>query len=868
MTDFQDTTTGDQAQAFGRGLDEPLPPQIDFVERIRQALPHEAESGAPDSYLTRCPAHDDNTPSLHVTFADDYTKVLLHDHGSAGCTAEEICAAAGLTLAHLFYEPGRDGITIEHLALAKGLDAKVIRSWSVFQRDKIGPLWIPYLPESETASSDAPLRLRHTLTDDTRKNGIRRFSWRKGSKPTLYGLRQMPAIRKAGYVVLVEGETDVWSMCAANVPSLGVPGASAWKTEWSPLLDGLDVFLWKEPGADGLERKLAGSVREVRVIDAPEGVKDPNEAHRLGRLSPAWITDLMNGARDADPDSGRRHRERWRGADFFLGDERCDDDAETAKRLDVDVDGGDLNRVAERVVAALMQANEPPRLFLDGTGTPARIVHDGDGHPLLEALDGDRMRFEVGRAVRCLRSGKATRTDPEPKPIEVYPPVSVVRAILARDTQPWPPVERIVRHPTFGGRSADALRTETGYAAGIRTYVDLPERGLGLAVPSQPSDQDTERARDLLLGDLLGEFPFADEADQANALAFLLLPFGRALITGSTPLHLVESPGPGSGKGKLVSVATILAGGGATLPEPHSEKEWRNLITGKAQAGDEFFAIGNLHRRLDSAALAEALTTPRWQDRLLGGNRTFSGSLRFVWSATANNPTLSSELVRRTVRIRLDAKVDRPWLRSGFRHPHLEQWTAEHRGDLVEAALTLWSAWLNRGCPAGKQTLGSFERWSETLGGILDVAGVNGFLANRDAFYEAADAEGEAWRTLADVWWQSFGSTDVTTSDLLFYARQVDDFPLGDGRTERALQTAFGLAIAAKRDNRLRLPGEEGEVTIAAGLTKTRTGVRTWRLLHTDGREKERSPGAVRGGAVAEVTTANPFAQPWTTGDA
>jgi hypothetical protein len=83
---------------------------------------------------------------------------------------------------------------------------------------------------------------------------------------------------------------------------------------------------------------------------------------------------------------------------------------------------------------------------------------------------------------------------------------------------------------------------------------------------------------------------------------------------------------------------------------------------------------------------------------------------------------------------RMDAKVENPRLRDvTFRHPNLKEWTAEHRPALVAALLTLVQAWIGADRPAytGKRLAG-FEAWSNVIGGVLQHAGVPGFLANRD----------------------------------------------------------------------------------------------------------------------------------------
>ena len=56
---------------------------------------------APDRWLARCPAHSDKRASLSVRELPD-GRVLVHDF--AGCSVEDVLAAAGLTMDALFPE--------------------------------------------------------------------------------------------------------------------------------------------------------------------------------------------------------------------------------------------------------------------------------------------------------------------------------------------------------------------------------------------------------------------------------------------------------------------------------------------------------------------------------------------------------------------------------------------------------------------------------------------------------------------------------------------------------------------------------------------------------------------------------------------
>ena len=67
------------------------------LEKLLSAIGDYKRSGK--SYKARCPAHEDNSPSLSISAAEDGT-VLVKCH--SGCTAEAIVTALGLTMRDLF----------------------------------------------------------------------------------------------------------------------------------------------------------------------------------------------------------------------------------------------------------------------------------------------------------------------------------------------------------------------------------------------------------------------------------------------------------------------------------------------------------------------------------------------------------------------------------------------------------------------------------------------------------------------------------------------------------------------------------------------------------------------------------------------
>ena len=280
----------------------------------------------------------------------------------------------------------------------------------------------------------------------------------------------------------------------------------------------------------------------------------------------------------------------------------------------------------------------------------------------------------------------------------------------------------------------------------------IPDRRVRGARLSRTADsrRKSPRRASCICDDLLGDFPFVVTAERAHAVALLLLGFLRAMIDGPTPLHLIEKPTPGTGATLMVdAIATILTGSGAgVMTEGRDDEEWRKRITAKLRQIPSIVLIDNLRAKLDSSAVAAALTAPFWEDRILGASEMARLPIRCVWIATGNNPTFSNEMARRLVRIRLDAHVERPWQRGGFRHPDLMTWVRANRAQ-ARRRLPHPLPGLDRRRPAARRAHHRQlrELGADVIGGVLEVAGIEGFLGNLDEMMEASDSEGAVWRS-------------------------------------------------------------------------------------------------------------------------
>jgi hypothetical protein len=257
--------------------------------RVETALAHlKGVRTSLHGWVACCPAHRDREPSLSIGLGDE-GQVLLNCF--AGCSLDSIVEAMGITVAELFpkaaSESGsqpeqtqRNVLTLVDLALDKLLPWKYLMHLGVTEQ-RAGYLQIPYhLPDGTPAPRH---RLRTALVA---KEGSH---WSKGSGEIVpYGLERLEEARKAGYLVIVEGESDCWTLWYHHFPALGLPGVEMVRTLKEAYLAGIDkVYIVREPDAAGARFvthfqqllqawKWPGKAYVVSLVDA----KDPNVLHK------------------------------------------------------------------------------------------------------------------------------------------------------------------------------------------------------------------------------------------------------------------------------------------------------------------------------------------------------------------------------------------------------------------------------------------------------------------------------------------------------------------------------------------------------------------------------------------------------------
>jgi hypothetical protein len=489
-----------------------------------------------------------------------------------------------------------------------------------------------------------------------------------------------------------------------------------------------------------------------------------------------------------------------------------------------------LRQPGQQALAALTKVNDEvweqtglPRFYVRGN-EPVRIRYNDEGALTAHEMTPRTFQHELTHAADFWKE--------KSKGVEaVSPPLEVCHYVLSAAEWSFPTLRGITTVPMF--RPDGTILASRGYDIPTGLIYDPPP-GFEVSVPERPMKQDVQNARKLLR-EMIGDFPYADQASAANTVALALTPVLREVIDGSVPLAAVDKPSPATGATLLVESLALATSGRepGALGAVEDDNEMRKQITAAMRAGEPWLFLDNVNVVLKSAALARALTAGVWEDRILGVSKVLRVPVRNVWVATANNLSLSLEIARRSYWIRLDAQMPEPWTRPAekFAHPDLKAWVRERRAEILAALLTIGRYWFVKGTPAaGGDTpvRGSFEAWSKILGGVLEAAGVEGFLTNSSGLYERATEDVGMWSAFLEVWHRTYRQEAKTAQAIVevLHHREAkatfrevlpDEFSLTDENLSRKLGKAFAKREGVRYGTQglyLKRAGERSKVVL------------------------------------------------------
>jgi hypothetical protein len=216
----------------------------DAYERFVRAL--EAK-GCRHGRQLRCPAHQDDSPSLSLAEGDD-GRVLVTCH--AGCETEDIVAALGLRLVDLFNNDRGSQMSTP------------VATYDY--RDEQGAL------------------LYQVCRFPSKRFGVRqpaeKGEWKWNVEDVRRVLYKLPELltQPEAQVFVVEGEKDADRLCALDLVATTNPmGAGKWRDEYSTCLRNRDVVILPDndtPGhqhADDVARSLTGIASSIKILELP-----------------------------------------------------------------------------------------------------------------------------------------------------------------------------------------------------------------------------------------------------------------------------------------------------------------------------------------------------------------------------------------------------------------------------------------------------------------------------------------------------------------------------------------------------------------------------------------------------------------------
>lgn len=468
------------------------------------------------------------------------------------------------------------------------------------------------------------------------------------------------------------------------------------------------------------------------------------------------------------------------------------DDPKPKELPQIVVNGRQIRLIIKDAWAAILKT-ERPKIYVRNHELVR--IRDGEHGRRIHPMTKDAVH---GALLRCATWVKAKQGDGGSFFVDDKPNNEIALDMLAYPHPSLDRLEAVLHAPSFSAEGK--LIEKAGYNEDSGIYYDELEKIPPVA--KKPTSDQVLSARMLIEDDVFVDFPFTSRADKAAAWATLLVPFVRRMISGSTPLHLVEAPVAGSGKGLLADIACIAFMGreAEVTMLPTDEEETRKKVTSLLRAGRPVITFDNLPYGSKSAVLAAILTSRTWTDRKLGVQEMIEMSNRAIWITTVNNPDFNVDLARRCIRIRIVPDVVRPWERAEFKHKDLRGWCRSHRREIVHAILTIVQYWIAKGMPRSDRTLGSFEAWSRTMGGILDCVGVPGFLENAKDVYDESDTESAEWSEFVRCWWAVHESEPAAAKILVELAKRHELLTTIRGdRGPSSQSIRFGKALKRMR---------------------------------------------------------------------
>ena len=512
----------------------------------------------------------------------------------------------------------------------------------------------------------------------------------------------------------------------------------------------------------------------------------------------------------------------------------------------------------------LAQVHNPdrsPTLFRHGTGIAEVSVVKEAGTAAIDVLVRDQFMRALADSVAF------SKADTNGEIRGCLPPDDLVKYLYNCRNLPIPYLAALTRVPTMG--TDFKINTTPGYSQTGYVYY-APPRDLNMReLPEKVTEADLVKARQFLVAEFLGDWPFdrwnrADLVDAAlngdvdnppppsllNTIGIALEQIVQPIVVGVFPPHLITKPTSRTGASNLANALQIAIGGSpSSMTLEADEASMEKKIVSALKDSTAIVLLDNVTGSVDSPLLAKWWTDLVFTGRDLGKSQILNLPVTHSKVMTTNNATFSRELAARLGMVRLDANLARPDTRTGFRHTPILDWTRVNRGEILWSLCVLALHWVQVGKPGavtpttwagGPSTVpksivwGGYESYIDVIGGIIGASAPNWttWQANRTLIDAVAySGEDDAITDLLTAWYEEAGSEKAYRAG--DFAGEGVGILTKDTKKDEHSPVKRGLAGLA-RDKSISLPApvKRGDMTIQYDYTPSSIGA--WLTKYRD----------------------------------
>jgi hypothetical protein len=444
------------------------------------------------------------------------------------------------------------------------------------------------------------------------------------------------------------------------------------------------------------------------------------------------------------------------------------------QRPPITITAGDIERIVNEVEAALIASDRG--LYQRG----GKIVA-AERVPAIAA--GDK---EITVTSICERGDLALREDASTAAafekfdsradamVTTDAPMAIIQTPQQRGGRlRFPVLAGVIHAPAM--RADGSLLTVPGYDKQTGLLFDP----LGVTfppIPDRPTRDDAVKAL-AALEHLIKDFPFVTPAHRGVALSAILTALIRRSLS-TAPFHAFSAPIRGSGKSKLVDIASVIATGevAPVLSAGGDDVELEKRLVASLLAGSPIITIDNCSRPIGGDLLCQMLTQAMVRPRILGKSETPTCPTGAFIAGTGQNFAVEGDMARRTIVCKIDPKMEIPETREFPFEP--VSLAKGRRPQLVVAVLTILRAHHVTGLPGKPAPLGSFEAWSDIVRGALLWLGCADPAATMEEI-RMSDPKTTYLRQVMVAWREAFQSEGVTVAQVIKKAteqQRADNF--------------------------------------------------------------------------------------------